>query len=112
MGHSVGTKKTGGRKKGSLNKSTLERKEFLASGGVSPLDYMLSVLRDEDAPADKRFLAAKECAPYCHPRLASTEHKGEGGGPIRHAVALTDEMRARALLMFAEKTGFMLVKKD
>lgn len=47
-----------------------------------PLDYMLQLLRDEGSEAAARFEAAKAAAPYVHAKLASVEHKGEGGGPL------------------------------
>lgn len=45
--------------------------------GLTPLEYMLGILRDETADPKDRFAAAKECAPYVHPRLAAVEHTGE-----------------------------------
>jgi hypothetical protein len=44
-------------------------------GGISPLDYMLGLLRDEDNSTENRFEAAKAAAPYVHARLASIEAK-------------------------------------
>ena len=41
--------KTGGRKKGSLNKVTSEMKAAIAASGETPLEYMLRVMRDEAA---------------------------------------------------------------
>lgn len=48
-----------------------------------PLDYMLSILRDENMAPDARMDAAKAAAPYVHAKLASVEHKGEDGGPLQ-----------------------------
>lgn len=48
-----------------------------------PLDYMLEILRNEEMPTDSRFEAAKAAAPYVHAKLASVEHKGDGGGPLQ-----------------------------
>jgi hypothetical protein len=53
-----------------------------AEGGIMPLDFMLSVLRDERNTTEDRMDAAKAAAPYVHAKLASVEHKGEGGGPL------------------------------
>lgn len=74
-------KKTGGRKKGATNIRTREIAEKAFETGISPLEYMLSVMREEipdDAePAirammtTQKFEAAKACAPYMHPRLES-----------------------------------------
>lgn len=47
-----------------------------------PLEYMLAVLRDVTKPAEDRMDAAKAAAPYVHAKLASVEHKGDGGGPM------------------------------
>lgn len=61
-------------------------------GGVTPLEYMLQVMRDDSGHADPRiqaqreamrFEAAKAAAPYIHPRLQAIEHMGEGGGPVK-----------------------------
>ena len=40
--------------------------------GLTPLEYMLAVLRDEDADPDRRDRMAA-AAPYIHPRLSSTQ---------------------------------------
>jgi hypothetical protein len=37
--------------------------------GMLPLDYLLSVIRDETADKDRRDRMAIAAAPYCHPRL-------------------------------------------
>jgi hypothetical protein len=54
------------------------RKAALADG-ISPLDYMLGILRDESMPTDSRFEAAKAAAPYVHAKLAAVDmnHSGE-----------------------------------
>ena len=50
---------------------------------MSPLDYLLSILRDDGQPQSARVEAAKAAAPYLHPRLAQVAHGG--------AVQLTHE---------------------
>lgn len=62
-----------GRKAGTPNKATQKRQAEVAASGLTPLDYMLNILRDEGAAPDMRFEAAKAAAPYVHPKLASTE---------------------------------------
>jgi hypothetical protein len=42
-----------------------------------PLEYMLQILRDEKAPKMMRYMAAKDAAPYLHPRLAQIDHNVE-----------------------------------
>lgn len=50
----------------------LDRMKFISATDLTPLEYMLSILRDEQADPKDRFTAAKEAAPYVHPRLASS----------------------------------------
>lgn len=53
---------------------------------LSPLDYMLQVLRDPEASPAERKWAAEKAAPYIHPRLQTVEHGGEV--TLRHEDAL------------------------
>ena len=78
-----GGKRTGaGRKAGSTTKRTREIANMALDAGVSPLEFMLGVMRDESLPTDARFEAAKASAPYVHPRLNAVEHSGVDGGPL------------------------------
>lgn len=72
-----GKREGSGRPKGAQNRATARKEAEIAASGLTPLDYMLGILRDTEADADKRFEAAKAAAPYVHPRLASTEVKGD-----------------------------------
>ena|SRR5215831_2144935 len=65
--------KTGGRKKGTPNKRTIEKE--LRSNGILPLDFMLDVMRDETKPIEIRTDMAKAAAPYVHAKRAP-ENKG------------------------------------
>jgi hypothetical protein len=38
--------------------------------GLTPLEYMLAVMRDPDADQVRRDRMAMAAAPYCHPRMA------------------------------------------
>lgn len=74
--------KTGGRKRGTPNRATIERNlrakhgiQSAMESGVMPLDLMLRVMRGgEEAAAvtDRQFQAAVAAAPYIHARLAAT----------------------------------------
>lgn len=81
-------RKTGGRKKGTPNKTPAAKREaILNSGAETPLDYMLRIMRDKDADTDRRDDMAKAAAPYLHAKLATIAHTGEDGtGPVHHAV--------------------------
>jgi hypothetical protein len=59
-----------------------------AGGALSPLDYMLQVLRDPEASPAERKWAAEKAAPYLHPRLQTVEHGGAVS--LRHEDALED----------------------
>jgi hypothetical protein len=77
-----GKREGAGRKAGSVTAKTREVADKAAAEGLTPLDYMLSVLRDEDMEPAARMDAAKAAAPYVHAKLASVEHKGDGGGAL------------------------------
>jgi hypothetical protein len=70
-----------GRRKGSLNKKTLERRALMAAvraSGQSPLTFFAQLLRTETNPIELRFAAARELLPYMHPKLASIESRTGG----------------------------------
>lgn len=50
--------------------------------GTSPIEYLLSVMRDPEQQPMLRLDAAKSAAPYLHPRLASVEHSGKVSLPV------------------------------
>lgn len=81
-----GARPGAGRKPGGANLMNREAREKAAEGGILPLDYLLQVMRDEDADKAQRMDAAKAAAPYVHARLASVEHSGEM--TFRHEDAL------------------------
>ena len=81
MGHG-GKRQGAGRKKGSLSVRTQEIVAAAAAEGVTPLEFMLSVLRDPNQTHDERFKAAIQAAPYMHPRLAAVQHSGDEDNPI------------------------------
>jgi hypothetical protein len=68
----------GGRQKGTRNKLTQEIARAASEGGITPLEYMLRVLRDETETPERRDWAAEKAAPYMHPRLASADAKVKG----------------------------------
>jgi hypothetical protein len=77
-----------GRPKGAATKKTREIADRAAAEGITPLEYMLQIMRRETAHEDPKvevaretlaFEAAKAAAPYMHPRLAAVEHTGADG---------------------------------
>jgi hypothetical protein len=49
-------RKTGGRQKGAINRATAEARSAAEATGIPPLDYMLSVMRDEKAEPSAEML--------------------------------------------------------
>ena len=70
-----GQAKSGGRKRGTPNRATAAKAKAIAESGLTPLDYMISIMRNESLEEDKRLDAAKAAAPYVHPRLASVDNR-------------------------------------
>ena len=70
------TGKPRGRPKGSPNKASITREKVIAESGLTPLDYLLSIMRDEKEDPAARREAAKAAAPYVHPKLSSVEMSG------------------------------------
>jgi hypothetical protein len=66
----------GGRTKGTPNKATAAKAAAIAASGLTPLDYLLNIMRNENASQADRMEAAKAAAPYVHPRLAAVELSG------------------------------------
>src|SRR5258705_2588808 len=102
-------RKTGGRKRGTPNKATVARQAQAASAagaGVMPLEVMLSNMRFAHEQAERLMEdlnegsattqlsevmkwrqiaqeAAKDAAPYVHPKLSSVEHGGNDKKPVQ-----------------------------
>ena len=64
----------GGRQRGTPNRATAAKADEIAASGMTPLDYMISVMRDETATRPERLEAAAKAAPYVHPRLSAIEY--------------------------------------
>lgn len=79
-----------GRKAGSITGRSREAAERAAAEGMTPLDYMLSILRDVGQKKEDRMWAAEKAAPFVHAKLASVEVGGRNGGPINVVVSKDD----------------------
>lgn len=77
-----GTRTGAGRPKGVPNKTTQAQRDAVLNSGLTPLEYMISVLRDETAEREVRMDAAKAAAPYVHPKLANIDLKAEHSGDV------------------------------
>jgi hypothetical protein len=79
QGRAKGYPKTGGRQKGGVDK--IKREAILAAQGITPLDYMLGIVRNEEEDKTARLDAAKAAAPYIHARLQTTTLAGDPEKP-------------------------------
>jgi hypothetical protein len=92
----------GGRQKGTRNKKTEELLGSVAGSGLTPMEFLLNVMRDEKEDMSRRIDAAKHVAPYVHPRLATIEHTGKDGGPIKTESVGDDEVARRIAYLFSK----------
>lgn len=111
-----GARKGAGRKPGSATKKTRAIADKAAADGITPLEVMLDNMRFAHGEAHvvlgklleggtevpeafnefKELLrfrgiaqeAAKDAAPYLHPRLSAIEHTGADGGAIDHSLTV------------------------
>jgi len=94
-GRPKGYPKSGGRQKGAVDK--IKREAILAAQGITPLDYMMMLVRAETPPGldpavakareELPFEAAKAAAPYVHARLQTTTLAGDPEKP-QHKVLI------------------------
>lgn len=97
-------KKTGGRVKGTPNRATIARQAEVAASGLTPLDYMLGVMRDEGNEPHARFEAAKNAAPYIHPKLAAVTHSGDADNPVVVEDVSDAELARRIVFLLTKGT--------
>lgn len=68
-----GKREGAGRKKNAPNKRTAEIQQKVESTGITPLEYMISIMRNETLEQRERLSAAVAAAPYVHAKLTSVE---------------------------------------
>jgi len=103
-GRPKGYPKSGGRQKGAVDK--IKREAILAAQGITPLDYLMMLVRAETPPgldpavARARetlcFEAAKAAAPYVHARLQTTTLAGDPEKPQHKVVIESSRQVARS----------------
>ncbi len=91
--------KQGGRKKGTPNKKNQEIVQKALSVGITPLEVMLMAMKDAYDKGDLKEASgfAKDAAPYCHAKLASTEIKNPEGETFRTSAAALPAPLLKAL---------------
>jgi hypothetical protein len=87
-----GARANAGRKRNTPNKATAAREARIAASGVTPLDYMLQVMRDTTADKTRRDDMAKSAAPYVHPKFSAiTPQAPPGQNGYADLSKLTDD---------------------
>ena len=77
-----GGKRAGaGRKQGKPNKLTAEAIAQTKESGLTPLEYMLDVMRNS-SDERMRMSAAQAAAPYVHAKLSTVDVKSEHSGQV------------------------------
>lgn len=71
-----------GRKPGAINRATAAAREKAEATGITPLEFMLQVMRDATAKRSERLDMAKAAAPYIHARLSAVEARVETVEPV------------------------------
>lgn len=82
MARPQGLAKTGGRAKGTANRATVAKAAEIAASGLTPLDFMLKIMRDESQDMDRRCDMAKAAGPYVHSKLSSIDARLELDGQL------------------------------
>lgn len=77
-----GPRPNSGRPKGAKSKTTIAKEAVLTEvlaravqDETTPLEVMLTIMRDPESPAAMKFEAAKAAAPYVHPRLSQVDSR-------------------------------------
>lgn len=73
-----------GRKPGAATKMNEEARKKALEAGISPLEYLLSVMRNNEADEAKRIDAAKAAAPYVHAKLSTVDMTASVDGVVRY----------------------------
>lgn len=68
-----GARAGAGRPRGSVSSRSVDVVAKAMAEGISPVEFMLNLMRDEKADAKSRAWAAEKVAPFVHPRPAPME---------------------------------------
>lgn len=82
-----------------------EARRVAAATGITPLEYMLSVMRDPEVRTERRDAMAIAAAPYMHAKLAQLKHLGDPNNPVR-------EIHRIERVIYDAKTGEALAEID
>lgn len=84
-----GARPNAGRKPGSANLKTREIANKCAELGLTPLEVIVKAMIQywEEGDTENAVKAAKDAAPYIHPRLSAVEVAGDQDNPVKMVVA-------------------------
>lgn len=97
MAQHGGKRPGAGRKRGSPNKATQEQRKAVEASGITPLEYLLGVVRNESADPVMRMDAAHKAAPYVHPKLSAVDHSSKDGSMTPQPVLDVSRLSTAAL---------------
>src|SRR5260221_3498399 len=106
----------GGRQKGTPNKSTAMKNAALAAASadptITPLQFLLGVMRDPQAPTDWRIRVARAAAPLVHAKPGIGSPGRGKAGAIRETDGFTiDIEEAKALRDLEHRLSVFLRKR-
>jgi hypothetical protein len=107
----------GGRQRGTPNKATVAKAAALkaasADPAVTPLQFLLGVMRDPTSPTDLRIQVARAAAPLVHGKLGTTSPRDPLGplGAIESEGFTIDIEEAKALRDIQRRLGDLLRKR-
>ena len=83
-----GKREGAGRKAGVPNKRTAELLVTVAEQGITPLEYMLQVMRDVSNEPKDRLSASVSAAPFVHAKLSAIEVSGNKDNPLNASLLI------------------------
>jgi hypothetical protein len=93
MSHQHGGRRKGaGRKTGSLSKMTQEVTQKALANGLTPIEVLLDLMGKAYQRGDEEMAGkwADKAAPYCHPRLSSTDQHNDDNVVITYVNEFPD----------------------
>ncbi len=81
-----------GRPPGARNRRTIKTQAAIEASGLTPLDYMIGVMRNKKNDPRTRSDAAHHAAPYVHPKLTATDLAVNDAEPVDEE-ALRDKIK-------------------
>jgi hypothetical protein len=99
-----GARAGAGRPRGSVSRQSIDAVAKAMADGISPVEYMLNIMRNDDADAKERAWAAEKVAPFVHPRPAPMERTVEIDLPDTSTIAGVDQALDRIIAAMASGT--------